>query len=87
MNTAERAAQLLQSNRFLTLGIADEEGPWVAPINYVIGPGEQLHYYSAIGARHALALESTQRVALAIFDSRAASDDVDGLQAAVMASR
>jgi len=78
----ERAARLIRANRYLTLATADDQGPWAAPINYVTGPGDFLHFYSTITARHSLAVSHTPRVAGAIFDTRAASEDVDGLQVA-----
>lgn len=80
MTPTERAAKMIKQNRYLTLGTADDVGPWVAPINYVIGPGAHLHFYSASNARHSVALARKSLCSGAIFDSRAASEDVDGLQ-------
>lgn len=77
---SQRAARIVANNRFLTLACADNEGPWAAPINYVIGPGQRLIFYSARESRHSKAIEHDAAIAGAIFDSRASSDDVDGLQ-------
>lgn len=77
---AERAASIITENRFLSLGTSDANGPWIAPINFVVGPGNYLYFYSATESRHSHALETNERVAVAIFDSRATSDDVDGMQ-------
>ncbi len=80
MTPDARAAKIISDNRFLSLACTDKDGPWVAPINYVIGPGRTLSFYSAVDARHSLAVAITPRTAAAIFDSRASSEDVDGLQ-------
>ena len=48
-----RALKMFGENRFLTLGTVSGNDPWVAPINYVIGPGPHLHFYSAVESRHA----------------------------------
>jgi uncharacterized protein YhbP (UPF0306 family) len=71
---------MLSSNRFLTLATADPEGPWATPINYVVGPGEYLHFYSAVESLHSRAIGNANDVAIAIFDSKASSEDVDGMQ-------
>lgn len=76
----ERAVKLVRSNRFLTLATCADGAAWAAPINYVIGPGPFLHFYSVPGARHSLDIAATPRVAGAIFDSRAVGDEVDGMQ-------
>lgn len=77
---SNRAANIIATNRFLTLATADADGPWAAPINYVIGPGHNLHFYSAQKSRHSLAIGDATDVAAAIFNSQASSSDVDGLQ-------
>lgn len=78
--TASRAAKMVKGNRFLTLATASGSGAWAAPVNYIVGPGAYLHYYSARSARHSRDIEATATVAGAIFNSQAASEDVDGMQ-------
>jgi len=77
----ERAASLITDNRYLSLATRDSSGPWVAPINYVVGPDDCLHFYSAVEARHSRALADAADSAVAIFNSQASSEEVDGLQA------
>lgn len=77
---AERAAKIIGGNRYLTLATSGSSGPWAAPINYVIGPGDYLHFYSARKARHSGDIGESNAIAAAIFNSAAASADVDGLQ-------
>lgn len=79
-NPAERAAGMLTANRFMTLATVDAAGVWSAPINYVIGPGPHLHFYSARAARHSMAISYSSQVAFSVFDTRASSEEVDGLQ-------
>jgi uncharacterized protein YhbP (UPF0306 family) len=76
----ERAASIITENRFLSLATIDASGPWIAPINFVVGPGSHLYFYSATESRHSRALATHEGVAVAIFDSRATSDEVDGMQ-------
>ena len=80
MTPVERAAKMLRENRFATMATIDANGPWAVPINYVLGPGRVLTFYSAIDSRHARAVVVEDRVSGAVFDSRASSEEVDGLQ-------
>ncbi|MFG3698055.1 pyridoxamine 5'-phosphate oxidase family protein [Micromonospora sp. NPDC047620] len=75
-----RAVKLVRENRYLTLATCGGGMPWAAPINYVIGPGSHLHFYSTPTARHSRHIAATRSVAAAIFDSTAVGDDVDGMQ-------
>lgn len=86
MSPASRAAKMITENRFLTLSTASSDGPWAAPINYVLGPGRYLHFYSARKARHSRDVGESSNVAGAIFNTQAASEDVDGLQFAARCS-
>ena len=53
---------------------------WIAPVAYVHDENWNLFWYSEKNARHSHHIAVNQFVAAAIFDSRASSDDVDGLQ-------
>ncbi|WP_444947142.1 hypothetical protein [Micromonospora ureilytica] len=75
-----RAVKLVRDNRYLTLSTCSDGMAWAAPINYVLGPGDFLHFYSTPTARHSQDIAVTPRVAGAIFDSTATGDDVDGMQ-------
>lgn len=76
----ERAVRMLTSNRYLSLATCSNGQAWCAPLNYVIGPGADLVFYSAKEARHSRDITDTPRVVGSIFDSRAISDEVDGMQ-------
>jgi uncharacterized protein YhbP (UPF0306 family) len=86
MSPASRAAKMITENRYLTLSTASSDGPWAAPVNYAIGPGRHLHYYSARKARHSHDVGESSDVAAAIFNSQATAADVDGLQFAARCS-
>lgn len=76
----DRAVRLVRNNRYLTLATCGDGRPWAAPINYVLGPGPYLHFYSARTALHSRHVVDTPEVACAIFDSTAVGEDVDGMQ-------
>lgn len=79
-NVVERAAKIIKTNRYLTIATYDREGVWCSPLNYVVGPGEHLVFYSAHDARHSKAIGKSGKVSGAIFNSAAPSSEVDGLQ-------
>jgi uncharacterized protein YhbP (UPF0306 family) len=75
------AAEILRSNRYLTLATADKDGaPWAAPLAYVIDRNGDLLYYSAIETRHGRHIRENPLAACAVFDSSRSSDEVDGVQ-------
>jgi len=76
----KRAVRILLENRYLTMATCSEGAAWATPLNYVLGPGPYLHFYSTPTARHSRDVEQTPRVACAVFDSTAQGDDVDGMQ-------
>jgi uncharacterized protein YhbP (UPF0306 family) len=86
MSPASRAAKIITENRYLTLSTASSDGPWAAPVNYVVGPGRYLHYYSARKARHSRDVGESSDVAAAIFHAPPAAAEVDGLQFAARCS-
>lgn len=77
---AIRVRQIVQSNRYLTMGTTDGSEPWVAPLAYALTKDYNFLYYSAVDSRHSLHIAVNPVVACAIFDSTAPSDDADGVQ-------
>jgi uncharacterized protein YhbP (UPF0306 family) len=75
-----KAASILRANRYLSLGTTGHDGPWVSPVAYVIDSDLSLIFYSEVLSRHGLNIASNPRVAGAIFDSSASSEEADGLQ-------
>jgi uncharacterized protein YhbP (UPF0306 family) len=77
---AIRARHIIDGNRYVSLATTDGGNAWIAPLAYAVEPGYALVYYSALASRHQQHISQNPIVAGAIFDSTAASDDVDGLQ-------
>lgn len=79
-STVDRAMKMINDNMFLTLATAEDGLPWCSTVAYVKGPGSSLHFYSATEAAHSRHIGKNPAVAMALWDSRARGDDVDGLQ-------
>ena len=80
---AARARTIIDSNRYMALGTADEEGhPWVSPVWFASDDYMRFHWVSSPEARHSRNLEARPEVAIAIFDSTV---PVGGAQAVYMA--
>ena len=64
------ARSIVESNQFMTLGTADEEGvPWVSPVWYASTDARAFYWVSKPDARHSRNLVSRPQVAIVIFDS------------------
>jgi uncharacterized protein YhbP (UPF0306 family) len=81
-----RARQIISENRYLTLATSDGASPWAAPVAYVVDGSYDFYWASLHDATHSRHLESGTSAAIAIFDSRATYEEVDGLQARGVAS-
>ena len=67
------ARSIVDSNRFMTLGTADESGmPWVSPVWYALKGYEELFWVSSPEARHSRNLARRPGLAIVIFDSHLA---------------
>ncbi len=60
------ARQILEDGFIMSLGTADESGPWVAPITYVFDNDMNLYWLSMPSARHSEAIGKNAKVACAI---------------------
>ncbi len=60
---------LIDRNRYLVLATTDGESPWVAPLEYVVGEGLDLWFFSPLDVRHSKHLERNPSVAVTIFDA------------------
>ncbi len=76
----EQARSIIAGNRYLSLATCGPEGPWVAPIAYVVDGSYRFYWYSAVEARHSRHISESGKAAVAIFDSTLPSDTADGLQ-------
>ncbi len=76
---------IITANRYLTLATCNDNGDvWIAPLAYVYDPKEEIFYfYSAKKSKHSSHITINPKAAIAIFDSSASSEAVEGLQLAV----
>ena len=66
------ARAIIDSNRYMTLGTADERGlPWVSPVWYAPADYREFFWVSAPEARHSRNLAKRPQLSIVIFDSQA----------------
>jgi nitroimidazol reductase NimA-like FMN-containing flavoprotein (pyridoxamine 5'-phosphate oxidase superfamily) len=64
------ARSIVDSNRYMTLGTADEDGvPWVSPVWYAPAGYREFFWVSSPDAKHSRNLAVRPQVAIVIFDS------------------
>jgi uncharacterized protein YhbP (UPF0306 family) len=79
---ADVARSVIDANRYMALGTADEAGhPWVTPVWFASEDNWNFHWVSSPDAKHSRNLAAHSEVAIAIFDS---SVPVGGAQAVYM---
>jgi hypothetical protein len=82
---SEMARAIIESNRYMVLGTADEAGmPWVTPVWYAQTDHREFLWVSAPDRRHSRNVLARPDVSLAIFDSTVA---VGNARAVYMAAR
>jgi hypothetical protein len=68
---AAQAKAIVDANRYLTLGTADEAGlPWVTPVWYATADYREFLWVSSPETRHSRNIASRPEVAIVIFDSQ-----------------
>jgi hypothetical protein len=66
------ARTIIDSNLYVTLGTADENGrPWVSPVWYASAGYAEFYWVSSPEARHSRNLATRAQVSMVVFDSRA----------------
>jgi uncharacterized protein YhbP (UPF0306 family) len=66
------ARAIIDSNLYMTLGTADEEGrPWVSPVYYAPEGYARFYWVSSPEATHSRNIAARPEVAIVVFDSRA----------------
>lgn len=83
---SEKARKIISANRYMTLATSSGGSPWAAPVAYVTDSEFNFYWYSESQARHSQHIDQSPKVAVAIFDSTAPTDEVDGLQIEGVAS-
>ena len=67
------ARSVIDSNRYMTLGTADESGqPWVSPVWYAPVEYREFFWVSSPNAKHSRNLARRPQLAIVIFDSHRA---------------
>jgi nitroimidazol reductase NimA-like FMN-containing flavoprotein (pyridoxamine 5'-phosphate oxidase superfamily) len=70
---SEMARTIIESNRYMVLGTADEDGvPWVTPVWYAQSDHREFLWVSAPDRRHSRNLVARPEVSIVIFDSTVA---------------
>lgn len=68
----DRVRRVVEDNRYLVLGTADEAGrPWAAPVFYAADACRAFHWISSPDVRHSRNLAARPEVGIVIFDSTA----------------
>ena len=64
------ARDLMDVNRYVTLGTADADGtPWVSPVYFAAGDNPEIFWMSALDAKHSRNIADRPDVSMVIFDS------------------
>ena len=67
------ARRVIDSNQFMTIGTADEDGvPWVSPVWYAPAEYREFFWVSDPEARHSRNIAARPQVAIVIFDAHEA---------------
>ena len=67
---SDRARSVIDSNRYMALGTADEAGhPWVSPVWFASEDYRNFHWVSSPDSKHSQNLATHPEVAIAVFDS------------------
>jgi nitroimidazol reductase NimA-like FMN-containing flavoprotein (pyridoxamine 5'-phosphate oxidase superfamily) len=81
------AKAIIDANRYLTLGTADETGlPWVSPVWYAPAAYRELYWVSSPEARHSRNIAVRPQVSIVIFDSNAPVGSGQGVYMSAVAT-
>jgi nitroimidazol reductase NimA-like FMN-containing flavoprotein (pyridoxamine 5'-phosphate oxidase superfamily) len=80
------AKAIVDANRYMTLGTADETGlPWVSPVWYAPAAYRELYWVSSPEARHSRNIAVRPQMSIVIFDSNAPVGSGQGLYMSAVA--
>ena len=73
---SDMAREIIESNRYMVLGTADEAGvPWVTPVWYAQSAYRRFIWVSSPDRRHSRNVRAQTEVSIVIFDSQVAVGD------------
>jgi nitroimidazol reductase NimA-like FMN-containing flavoprotein (pyridoxamine 5'-phosphate oxidase superfamily) len=79
------AKRIIDGNRYMTLGTADEDGlPWVTPVYFSPDGYTDMYWISSEDARHSRNLAVRSEVSIVVFDSQVS---IGGAEAVYMRAR
>ena len=88
MDLDEVARALIDGNRYMVLGTADEGGrPWVSPVYYAPSGYSELYWVSSPEAQHSRNLAARRELSIVVFDSRAPVGEGQGVYMSAVAEQ
>jgi Pyridoxamine 5'-phosphate oxidase len=86
MDLDDDARAIIDGNRYMVLGTADEGGrPWVSPVYYAPSGYSELHWVSSPEAQHSRNLAARPDLSIVVFDSRAPVGEGQGVYMSAVA--
>jgi len=80
------AREIIDRNRYMVLGTADESGrPWVSPVYYAPSGYAELYWVSSPRARHSRNLAARPELGIVVFDSQAPVGEGQGVYMSAVA--
>jgi hypothetical protein len=88
MDLDEVARAILDGNRYMVLGTADEGGrPWASPVYYAPSAYSELYWVSSPEAQHSRNLAARPDLSIVVFDSQAPVGEGQGVYMSAVAEQ
>jgi Pyridoxamine 5'-phosphate oxidase len=88
MDLDKIARAILDGNRYMVLGTADEDGrPWVSPVYYAPSGYSELYWVSSPDAQHSRNLAARHELSIVVFDSQAPVGEGQGVYKSAVAEQ
>lgn len=82
------ARAVIDANRYMTLGTADEEGaPWVSPVWFATSDQREFFWVSSPEARHSRNIAARPQVSIVIFDSQVVPGSAEAVYMSAVAGQ
>lgn len=88
MDLDEVARAIIDGNRYMVLGTADDGGrPWASPVYYAPSGYSDLYWVSSPDAQHSRNLAARRELSIVVFDSQAAVGEGQGVYMSAVAEQ
>jgi hypothetical protein len=88
MDLDDVARAIIDGNRYMVLGTADEGGrPWVSPVYYAPSGYSELHWVSSPEAQHSRNLAARRELSIVVFDSQVPVGEGQGVCMSALAEQ